>query len=216
MAYISGRDSADPIPLHERAGAPAISVSSSLPPYVTKTGLKAVGTAELLQWAYAREKVHLARPCGMDFGVRLRPRGFAAASSSERIGAAVGSSMNLGFEAPRDAYAVAEAVQGSGEAKLLWEYAMIGHAPDWAPDPVIRWEQGPPIYGRDGRGRSGRRIVGYAVAARGDLPAQIEARRRVYARWAAGIARVRKLLLDAQALTRHTLTDELPPLTPWV
>lgn len=214
-AYLSGSDREEYIPLCGRAGAHAINISSSLPPYDTKQSRKAVATADLLQWAYGREKVHLARPEGFAGAVMMSPRGFATVASSERIGAAVGSSMNLGFEAPRDAYAVASAVQKSGEAKLLWEYALIGHAPDWTPNPEVWWEQGPPIYGRDGRGRTGRRIIGYTVAVRGDLAETVDERRRVYGRWAGAMARVRQRLLDSQALTAHALTAELPPLTPW-
>lgn len=210
---ISVRDSDDPIPLHVRAGAPAMGISSSLCHF--DTGKTEIAVAALLQWAYGREKVHLARPEGFAGAVMMPPRGFATVASSERIGAAVGSSMNLGFEAPRDAYAVASAVQKSGEAKLLWEYALIGHAPDWTPNPEVWWEQGPPIYGRDGRGRTGRRIIGYTVAVRGDLAETVDERRRVYGRWAGAMARVRQRLLDSQALTAHALTAELPPLKPW-
>jgi hypothetical protein len=212
---MSVSDSANPIPMRERARPHAKGIPSSLPPYDTKA-CKAVAIDTLLHWAFAREKVHLARPPGLDIGVRLKPRGFAAQSSSERIGAAVGSSMNLGFEAPRDAYAVAAAVAAlRGDAGLVREYALIGEAPDWTPYPVIWWERGPPIYGRDHRGRVGRRVVAYCVAARGDLDALVDERRAVYGRWAAGVAAVHGALVENDALSDHVLTQVLPPPQPW-
>lgn len=215
MAYNSGRDSADPMAMCERAGAHTKDIPSSLPPYGTKA-LKAVTAAELLHWAFAREKVHLARLPGFDAGPRLKPRGHAATASSERIGAAVGSSMNLGFEAPRDAYAVAAAVAGIGhDAVLVRERALIGEPPDWTPYPAIWWEQGAPIYGKDARGRHGRRIVGYAVYARGDLAAIVDERRSVYRRWAVGVAVVHATLVAQDMLADHALTDALPALEPW-
>lgn len=176
--------------------------------------INTVKTEDLLHWAFAREKVHMARAAGLDAGMRLRPQGFAKSSSSERIGAAVGSSMNLGFEAPRDAYAAMAAVMAlGGDAALVRERALIGTPPEWTPDPVIWFEQGPPLVGKDKRNR--RIIVGYCVFSRGDLPALVEARRATYRRWAQGITRVHARLMQPGVLADHALSLELPPFEPW-
>jgi hypothetical protein len=211
-------DSAYPIPSYVRARAHITNLigNKALRHCNEKTAKPAVTVDALLHWAYAREKVHLARLPGLDMGARLRPRGFATSASSERVGAAVGSSMNMGFEAPRDAYAVASVVNGVRDAALLRERALIGEAPDWTPRPVVTWEQGPAIYGRDAKGRVGRRIVAYVVFARGDLPAIVEERRAVYSRWVAALSAVRDALVADDLLADHVLVDDLPATAPWL
>ncbi len=186
--------------------------SISLPPQ-EQTGRKTVTVEEALHWAYARELVHRAREPGLGAAARFAPRGFAAVASSERIGAAVGSSMNLGFEAPRDAYTVMAAVNACGEPRLVREYAMTGERPDWTPHPALWWEQGPPMMGKDERKR--RIVIGYTVFLRGDLDALVAERRNVYRRWAMAVARVHELLSQPGALADRALAGVLPPYEPW-
>jgi len=92
---------------------------------------KTIAIETLLEWAYVRENVHLAREPGWQ-GAVFNP-GWGGRDSTERIGAAVGSSMNLGFVAPADAYAVRDAVEACGAANLVRAYAMTGRRPDWIP-----------------------------------------------------------------------------------
>lgn len=177
---------------------------------------KIISIEELLYWAYAREKVHLARAPGLDVATSFTPRGFPGQASSERIGTAVGSSLNLGFEAPRDAYAVRHAVGRSGEPALVMQRALIGKPPDWTPYPVITWDKGPPIYGRVLIQKRRIKIIGYWVYARGDLPEIVDERRSVYGRWAHALRRLHAALSAPGMLADHDLADDLPPRAPWI
>ena len=49
---------------------------------------------------------------------------------------------------------------------------------------------------------------------RGDLAAIVEERRRVYARWAEGVAAVLRALRES-SLRKFALRDDLPPGEPW-
>lgn len=181
--------------------------------------MKTVRIDDLLHWAYIREKVENARPPGLDLGIIIRPRGHASSASSERIGAAVGSSSNLGFEAPRDAYAVERAVRMSGAAYQLRLFVLAYDCrpPDWIANPVIHWEIGRAEYGewRRKSGRKQRRVTWYHVRPIGDLPAIVEEARNNYRAWARGIAKAHALLSEPGALQDHQLDQWLPPLEPW-
>jgi len=120
----------------------------------------------------------------------------------------------MGFEAPRDAYAVAEAVSRCGDPGLVRQWALIGEAPDWTPEPVITWEKGSPIWGRWEKKRR-LRIVGYHVFAHGDVPAIVDERRSVYRRWAIAVAKVHGMLAEPGVLHDHQLAGAPAPLTPW-
>lgn len=185
-------------------------------PVYVSTGLPVLTVEGLLQWAYGHEKVHLAREPGMDGAMRARPAGFAAQSSSERIGAAVGTSLNLGFEAPADAYAVARAVEASGAAHLLREYALAGGRPDWTPRPAIVAVPGGGghVAHTDAKGRT-RLYPFRTFSYRGDLPAIVAERRAIYGRWARGVAAVHAALSQPGALVAYALTGDAPPLAPW-
>jgi len=171
----------------------------------------------LLEWAYVREKVHLAREPGFGGSAMFRPRGFFGADSSERIGVGAGSSMNLGFMAPADAYSVRDAVDGCGAANLVRAYAITGRRPDWIPQPKMHTRPGAHFAVADPelKGRNGRPIVveGWTFTWGGDLPEIVEERRQTYRRWARAIARVHKAL--AGRLIEHALLPYVPPVEPW-
>jgi hypothetical protein len=162
---------------------------------------------ELLHWAFAREKVHMARPAGMPGLPMMPPRG--GRDSTAAIGGG-GGGMNMGFEAPADAYAVMRAVDDlGGIAGLVREYALIGAPPDWTPHPVIRVRHGDTV--NDSRTRKPSFCMFIYV---GDLPEHVLQRRQRYARWAQGLAIVHASLADA-GLQRYDLAPDLPPLAPW-
>jgi hypothetical protein len=172
----------------------------------------------LLNWAYAREKVHLARMQGMGAAAGFGPRGYPGAANSERIGAAVGSSMNLGFEAPADAYAVMRAVLLTGRmAGVVREYAIIGARPDWTPYPSITVERGPTGHALHLDKKRKRHICPFRLFYyRGDLPEIVAERRQAYERWARAISDVHASLSEPGMLGTHTLADALPPPEPWL
>jgi len=189
----------------------------SLPPYRKEKVRKAVTVEALLTWAYVREKVHLARDPGLGTGAGFRPRGFPGSSSSERIGAAVGSSMNFGFVAPADAYKVRDAVEECGAPGLVRNYALIGSRPDWTPVPRLKsrpdrkFSVADPDL-RDGKGRPCI-LTGWTFTWSGDLPEHVDERRERYARWARAISRVHAAL--AGRLAQHELLPDLPREKPW-
>lgn len=212
-----GRDRERSPALRERARPHTRPVNISLPPFETVDGCKAVTVEWLLNWAYAREKVHLARLPGMGASAVFAPRGFPGASSSERVGVAVGSSMNLGFEAPADAYAVAWAVNDLGRmARPVREYGLMGSRPDWTPHPVIVAERG-----RTGNAlhidrRGKRHICPFRLFVyRGDVEAIVAERRRGYSAWARAVTQVHGALAAPGVLTAHNLLPSLPPISPW-
>jgi hypothetical protein len=93
---------------------------------------------ELLHWAFAREKVHLARLPGLPYTPHSSGR-----DSTGAIGMGGGGGNNIGFEAPADAYVVMWAVDAlGGIASVVREFALIGAPPPWTPDPVIRVRRG--------------------------------------------------------------------------
>jgi len=169
----------------------------------------------MLQWAYVREKVQFARLPGLGESPGFAPRGMPSVSSSERIGAAVGTSMNLGFEAPADAYAVKGVVDAlTADTKwLVYEHALIGARPDWTPRPQITYRRGGVQYRRDGKGRL--RVDFYVIVWVGDLPEVVAERRRAYLLWARGVKRLHAELSRPGVLRHHRLLNDLPPLQPW-
>lgn len=76
-----------------------------------------VGVERLLQWAYAQELVHMARPQGVvaELGVRSLAPVCAQSQDLSSLGTFVDTSRNMGFEAPDDAYAIERAVSRLGE-----------------------------------------------------------------------------------------------------
>lgn len=171
---------------------------------------------DLLHWAFVREKVENARQPGLDLGVILKPRGWSRSASSEQIGAGGRASGNIGYEAPRDAYVVAKAVRTlpRDAAKTVLDVTWCGSPPDWIPDPQVRWEKGPPLYGRYGKKR--HRLIGYAVTARGDVPAIVDEARAHYLEWAWAMTRLHADLSSPGVLRDHQLDQWLPPAEPWV
>lgn len=160
-----------------------------------------------MRWAYAREKVHLARPIGMPGLPSQPPRGVA--DSTLAMGGGSGGG-NIGFEAPVDAYAVLYAVEAlGGIASTVREYAMIGHAPEWTPIPMIRVKRGDTVLDR-----RNRRPLFCEFQYVGDLPEHVRQRRERYSRWAQAIADVHKTL-SSVTLQRFTLLPTMPPLAPW-
>lgn len=179
---------------------------------------KTIAIEALLSWAYGREKVHLAREPGFGASALFRPRGFGGVDSCERIGAAVGSSMNLGFVAPADAYAVRDAVAVCGAPGLVRTFAIIGSRPDWIPSPRIMSRPGHyfAVADPDLKDRKGRPLIteGWTFTWSGDLPEIVDERRQNYRRWARAIARVHTVL--AGRLVLYALAPDLPPLEPWL
>lgn len=211
-----GREGETSIPLHARAGAGAKGTIASPPPYGVEKTKKRIDLLVLLEWAYVREKVHLARDPGWQ-GAVFNP-GWGGRDSSERIGAAVGSSMNLGFVAPADAYAVRDAVAACGAEGLVRNYALTGSTPDWIPNPRMHSRPGKyfAVADPDLKDRRGRPVVveGWTFFWSGDLPAIVEERRQTYRRWATALARVHAALVGT--LRDHELTDRLPAIEPWL
>jgi hypothetical protein len=214
----SGREREVSEPLRAQARPCARVVSISLPPLEKEKSRKAVTIEVLLEWAYGREKVRLAREPSFGESAMFRPRAFGGVDSSQRIGAAVGSSMNLGFMAPADAYAVRDAVEACGAANLVRAYAMTGRRPDWIPQPKMHTRPGAyfAVADPDLKGRNGRPIVieGWTFFWCGDLPEIVEERRQTYRRWAQGIARVHAEL--QHRLVAHALKPDLPPAERWL
>lgn len=208
------------IALHERGRAGVKGVGMSLNPSSKESSLSLVTVEWLLGWAYARERVHLARVPGMGEAVLFAARGFPTSSSSERIGAAVGSSMNLGFEAPADAYAVMHAVDAQGAAAaMLRRYALMGGnaRPDWTPRPVIRTQAGAKGQSLHVDASGKHRLCPFQLFSyRGDLAAIVEERRQVYGAWARGVASVHRALNVPGRLAAYALAPDLPPLAPWL
>jgi hypothetical protein len=200
-----------------RAGAGVKGYIASLPPHKEIKPKKLVDVLTLLEWAFVREQVLRARDPAFGKDAVFRPRGLGGRDSTERIGAAVGTSMNLGFLAPVDAYAVLQAVRCCGEAALVRQHALAMSIPNWVPCPVV-WSQplrcemiSDPVL----KDRKGRPLVVevYPFAWRGDLPEIVAERRAVYRRWALGVAQVHTALVGR--LADHALTDVLPPPEPW-
>lgn len=162
---------------------------------------------ELLFWAFAREKVHLARLSGMPGLPLMVPRG--GRDSTSALGGG-GGGMNMGFEAPPDAYAVMHVVDDlGGVASTIREYALTGKRPEWTPWPVITVRKGDTVI--DSRSRKPSFCM---FIYTGDLPEHVHQRRMRYGRWAQAIADVHATLLRA-GLQRFDLTGDLPPLEPW-
>lgn len=213
---VVGRDSDDPMALRARARPHAKPITNSLPP-CDQNSRKAVTVEWLLHWAFVREKVHLARLPGLLMGPSLSQ---GSRDSLSKIGAAVGSSMNLGFEAPADAYAVKRAVEGLGGAdtRLVMECALANAAPDWTPHPVITVERGKTghAWHLTNRGKKSVSAPFRLFKYRGDLPEIVETRRAVYLQWADAVRRVHAVLSEADMLADHELTAEKPALRPWL
>lgn len=213
-----GRDGeVSPSPACARARPHTRPVSSSLTPSPKDLGLKTVTIEELLTWAFAREKVHIARPEGLGELSGHGPRGWPKASNSERIGASVGSSMNLGFEAPTDAYAVLAAVRAQGPlARMLRDYAIMKARPDWTPCPEITVERGRTGHTVHIDRRNKRHLCPFrSFVYRGDVPAVLAQRRSRYQAWARAMQAVHKLLSRPGVLRAHRLAPDVPPLAPW-
>lgn len=210
----AGRDGADAHGPCMRGRAPAKPVSSS-PLSPKGKSLSLVTVEDLVNWAYGRELVHRARRPGFAGLLAGGPRsgGF---DSSAQLGAGVNSSMNLGFEAPGDAYVVERLVEALPPAmkREVRDYAISGTRPDWIEDPMIVCHRGPAIYGVNERRR--RTLIGYAVSFHGDLPEHVAMMRGKYAAWWDGLLLVRDALRDSpELLTDHAMDDRLPPQKPW-
>jgi len=220
---VSGRDSADPVSLHVRGRAGAKGSVSSLCPLEGKNR-KVVSVQWLLHWAYGRERVHLARPYGFGTVMRVNLR-TSGRDSTLALGGGSGGGVNLGFEAPRDAYAVMDAVDAQGAiARLVRVHALSNGCPDWTPSPQVWVEPGDvvgtAVYDADGKPvltRRGRRYISefQMFAFRGDLPEIVAERRRVYGRWRAALRNVHRALSVGGALVAHELSAELPAECPW-
>lgn len=197
-------DSAYPIPMCARAPAHTGGITKTLPPWTVKTR-QTVTIEALLHWAFAREKVHLARTPGLPFSVPRSPR-----DSSLGIGwGGCGGGANMGFEAPPDAYTVMHAVDAlGGVASVVREFALIGAPPPWTPKPVIRV-----MRGKNVMDRKTRRPSYCEVTFGGDLPEHVRMRRERYRRWAEAIGKLHGSL--SGHLRHHELAPDLPPLEPW-
>lgn len=212
-----GRDDDDPMALCERARPHAKPITNSLPP-CDQNSRKAVDVLWLLHWAFVREKVHLARPQGMD-GVFCRPP-MGYADSTLSVGSGGSGSGYFGFKAPADAYAVLRAVEALGlPGKLVREYAMIGLGarPDWTPEPVITVERGKTghAWHLTNRGKKSVSAPFRLFKYRGDLPEIVEQRRMIYTVWANAVASLHDGLTVQGKLVAHELTADLPPARPW-
>ncbi len=206
----SGSDRAQSGPKRVRARAHAKGITYALSPCEKKT----IDIESLLYWAYAREKVHLARPQGIGLAACPPPGG--ARDSTLAIGGGGGAGNNLGFEAPADAYAVKRAVDGlgPGRARLVQHYAIAGCRPDWTPRPMIWAEPGASgncvhIDRKNRRYVCAFRLFTY----RGDLPEIVASRRRRYAMWAQAVGELGRELRGV--LSAFTLSGDPPPPCPW-
>jgi hypothetical protein len=180
---------------------------------------KNIAIEDLLDWAYRREKVHLARDPAL-MGLMHRWSLGGGRDSTDGVGEVmVSTSMNLGFEAPADAYAVAamvsEVVGDSAAYGLVLHHAKTGGRPDWVPHPVVTVEKGVPLIGRDARNR--RIVVGYAVSFHGDVPEILDEKRGKYDAWWNALDAVRKALRESSdSLKTYAVTEAMPPQKPWL
>jgi len=172
----------------------------------------------LLHWAFAREKVHLARPEGMA-GALWNPSRSGSDSTLTIGGGGMGGGSNLGFAAPADAYAVHRAVKAQGGvAKVIQTYAMMGvdARPDWTPHPVITVERGKTGYAHEIIRPGKYRLCPFRLFRyRGDLPEIVDQRRRVYSDWAETVRAVHEMLRAPGQLSAHRLVADVPPVAPW-
>jgi hypothetical protein len=126
--------------------------------------------------------------------------------------------MNLGFEAPADAYLVRDAVDASEAPHLVRHYALVASRPDWIEYPVVRTRPGEVLrlFDPDLRGRNGRRLIVeyHTFHWTGDLPELVAERRMLYAAWARSIAQIRAAV-DGK-LSRWIVSSSLPRETPWI
>jgi hypothetical protein len=209
----SGRDSANESPpICARARPHTRTHSTTLPISPKKT----IAVEDLLNWAYCREKVHLARPMGVE-GLRFGPPAEPRDSLMTMFSGANHGSMNLGFEAPADAYVVASVAEGLGglARSLVIQHAKVSTRPDWLPAPSIHFEDDGPMYDYDKR-RGRRTCVGHMVSPHGDLPEHVEMMRRTYVAWIDGLRCVRDSLRDSVSLLKtFDVSEELPPKKPW-
>jgi hypothetical protein len=204
---------------------------------------KRVTIEELLVWAYRTELVHHARPEGMpaeacrDFSpgpVEWRVDridssagfGFSAADDAYRVHAAVQA---LGSEPIRiPAWQAPASLLSRGElpergemrsgsrAQLVMTSALRG-PPEWCPRPELEVIRTGTIYETYPSGQIKRTKAGAPIANlcmikfTGDLPWIVDSCRHLYTAWVDALAELR----DSLVLTAHTLTDELPPRSPW-
>lgn len=205
--------SADQIGSHMRARAHTKPISSSLK-HFDHDSRETVDIGWLLHWAFARELVHKA-------GMRNFAPITTGHDSIARLGAVVDHSMNLGFDAPHDAYTVAAAVAACGAEALVVRYALMGvdACPEWTPNPVVRshpagrFEVADPVL-KSNRGKPVM-LIGYAFVWRGDVPEIVSARREVYQIWAEALHKIHADLCKPGMLGRFQLSAEVPEIEPW-
>jgi hypothetical protein len=196
----SGREREHSIPSHSARAPTCVGGSTSLILPKNKT----VTLEELLHWAFAREKVHLARLPGLPYTPHSSGR-----DSTGAIGMGGGGGNNIGFEAPADAYVVMWAVDAlGGIASVVREFALIGSPPPWTPDPVIRVHRGQTV-----RDPVRHRPSYCEFSYRGDLPEHLALRRDRYRRWAEALAKLHNSL--SGSLQHHRLSAQVPPPEPW-
>jgi hypothetical protein len=199
---------------------------------------KAVPVRRLVEWAFGVEHARL------DLPDRRAPedRGFGFGTEHvlierARVGCQVDGGRG-GFEVPVhwDAECVAArlaclppAYGGLGLALWVVQHARAGTVPDWMPGAKPRCEPAAWVTNRHGT-HPKTEIVRVTYTERRGVkvptewrctpvtftphPRQIETARADYTRWRAALA---WLLADlrAQPLRDHSLTDDLPPETPW-
>lgn len=204
------------------------------------SGKKAVSIETLLQWAYAQELVHAARPEGIGPEVvNVFDAGMAEMRGD--LMSDIQASKNYGFEAPSDAYVVDNAVRALSSIEMELPIESYGRAlarglvpevetrfrvklgslvaihalekkrPDWIEQPVLEVQKGKAYNGKDERGR--RAVTMIAVAFRGDMPWEVARARLLYTAWIDALMVLRVSL--AGRLERFALTGEFPNRAPW-
>lgn len=204
-------------------------------------GAKVEITVErLLQWAYAEQLVHMARPDDVPAEVAAS---YSTEMASVRDDGAVPitSSRNFGFEAAPDAYVVHDAVMGLGEQEivlppscygaavvrgiipeietrfklslpsLMFQWAVRCKRPDWMEQSSLVMERGTALYGITERRR--RVVVMYTVRSIGDKPWEVERARLIYCAWVDALERLRWTLRGE--LERFAVTVDNIKRAPW-
>jgi hypothetical protein len=179
---------------------------------------------EALVWAFQRERVHLARVPGLGVAGRRVANGFAHADPIARMGVGVNVSLNLGFEAPADAYPISYAVRELPERyafdvpgcdepgelnvrRLVFDCARTGTQPAYCANPrPLAVENGGLVY--DANNRPWYSVVTY----RGDTTEGVIRARTIFLVWRIALEALRDRLQKSNCFKSLSITDELPEI----
>lgn len=187
---------------------------------------------DALIWAFMREKVQLARLPGLGITGRPVGHGFPHTDPVARIGCGGHASLNLGFDAPADAYVLQDAVHAlprdyaytlpawclsavnpnpAGRIdlqQLVMRYAATGTRPDYCehPRPLAAIDGGP-VYDMNNH-----RALYSVVLWSGDPPETVMRIRTRFLVWRIALETLRNDLKDCRKFRALRITDDLPEI----